>query len=115
VATATVPSADGTVIGYHTVGLGPPLIVVGGALRAAEDYLALAHALAERYSVHVVDRRGRGLSGPQGPRYGIARECEDLLAVKAGLRHLNLLRRFRRLSPKALGRPSNRGKTKRGA
>jgi pimeloyl-ACP methyl ester carboxylesterase len=83
VATATVASADDTVIGYHTVGHGPALIVVGGALRAAEDYLALARGLAERYCVHVVDRRGRGLSGPQGPRYGIARECEDLLAVQA--------------------------------
>ena len=80
---ATVASADGTVIAYHTVGQGPPLIVVGGGLRAAEDYLSLAGGLAERYCVHVVDRRGRGLSGPQGPRYGIARECEDLLAVQA--------------------------------
>jgi pimeloyl-ACP methyl ester carboxylesterase len=83
VTTATVASADGTVIGYHTVGQGPALIVVGGAMRAAEDYLALARGLAERYRVHVVDRRGRGLSGPQGPQYGIARECEDLLAVQA--------------------------------
>ena len=83
VTTATVASADGTVVGYHTVGQGPALIVVGGAMRAAEDYLALACGLAERYRVHVVDRRGRGLSGPQGPAYGIARECEDLLAVQA--------------------------------
>lgn len=83
VVTATVASVDGTVIGYHTVGQGPPLIVVGGGLRSAEDYLALARGLAKRYCVHVVDRRGRGLSGPQGPRYGIARECEDLLAVQA--------------------------------
>jgi pimeloyl-ACP methyl ester carboxylesterase len=83
VTTATVPSADGTVIGYHTVGQGPAIIVIGGAMRAAEDYLALARDLAERYRVHVVDRRGRGLSGAQGPRYGIARECEDLLAVQA--------------------------------
>jgi pimeloyl-ACP methyl ester carboxylesterase len=83
VTTATVTSADGTVIGYRTIGQGPALIVVGGAMRAAEDYLALARALAERYRVHVVDRRGRGLSGPQGPRYAIARECEDLLAIQA--------------------------------
>jgi pimeloyl-ACP methyl ester carboxylesterase len=80
---ATVASADGTDISYHTVGEGPPLIVVGGALRTAEDYLDLARCLADRYCVHVVDRRGRGLSGPQGPRYGIARECEDLLVVQA--------------------------------
>jgi pimeloyl-ACP methyl ester carboxylesterase len=33
--------------------------------------------------VHIVQRRGRGGSGPQGERYGIARECEDVEAVRA--------------------------------
>ncbi|MEZ5088358.1 MAG: alpha/beta hydrolase [Micropruina sp.] len=63
----TVTSADGTRIGYRTVGDGTGLILVGGALRTAEDYLPLAAALAERCAVHVVDRRGRGDSGPQDP------------------------------------------------
>jgi pimeloyl-ACP methyl ester carboxylesterase len=31
--------------------------------------------------VHVVDRRGRGASGPQGSAYGLDREVEDVLAV----------------------------------
>ena len=33
--------------------------------------------------MHVVQRRGRGGSGPQGDRYGIERECEDIEAVRA--------------------------------
>jgi pimeloyl-ACP methyl ester carboxylesterase len=77
----TAVSADGTPIGYRTLGSGPGLIVVGGALRTAEDYLPLASALAESCTVHVVDRRGRGASGPQGPRYSLQTEVEDLLAI----------------------------------
>jgi len=77
----TAISAEGTPIGYRTLGSGPGLIVVGGALRTAEDYLPLATALAESCTVHVVDRRGRGTSGPQGPRYSLRTEVEDLLAI----------------------------------
>lgn len=80
---ATVASVDGTSIGYRTLGRGAGLIVIGGAMRSGIDYLALAEVLAGRHRVHVMDRRGRGLSGPQGPGYGIAKECEDLLALQA--------------------------------
>ena len=79
----TVTSVDGTAIGFRTVGVGAPLIVVGGVLRSAEDYLPLADALSRRFAVHVMDRRGRGSSGPQGSAYSIERECEDLEAVIA--------------------------------
>ena len=78
-----VPSADGTPIAYQSLGAGDGVIVAGGALRAAQDYLPLAQALARSFQVHVVDRRGRGASGPQGPAYSIDKECEDLLAVQA--------------------------------
>jgi len=59
------------------------VIVIGGAMRSAEDYLPLARALAKELTVHVVDRRGRGASGPQGTAYGIEKECEDIAAVQA--------------------------------
>ena len=78
---ARVRSSDGTTIAYTTVGSGPGLIVVGGALAAGQDYLPLAVALAGSFTVHVLDRRGRGESGPQGAEYCIERECDDLLAV----------------------------------
>jgi len=80
--TGAVRSADGTTIGYETVGAGQGLLVVGGAWRAARDYLPFATALSGAFTVHVVDRRGRGRSGPQGEDYSIEREVEDLLAVQ---------------------------------
>jgi pimeloyl-ACP methyl ester carboxylesterase len=79
----SVTSADGTTIAYRTVGDGESVIVVGGALRIAEDYLPLADALSRRFRVHVMDRRGRGLSGAQGSDYSIEKECDDLIAVMA--------------------------------
>jgi pimeloyl-ACP methyl ester carboxylesterase len=77
-----VASVDGTTISYQTLGAGDGLLVIGGAWRSARDYLPLAEALSASFTVHVVDRRGRGVSGPQGPAYSIAREIEDLLAVQ---------------------------------
>jgi pimeloyl-ACP methyl ester carboxylesterase len=78
-----VTSTDGTTIGYQTLGAGDGLLVLGGAWRAARDYLPLARALSDSFTVHVIDRRGRGHSGPQGAEYSIEREIEDVLAVQA--------------------------------
>jgi pimeloyl-ACP methyl ester carboxylesterase len=78
----SVISSDGTTISYRTVGQGPALIVIPGALSMAVDYSDIANALASAFTVHTIERRGRGLSGPQGPNYGIARECEDVIAVQ---------------------------------
>ena len=78
-----VTSADGTAVEYLSTGRGPHVIVVPGALAMASDMAAFAVLLARRHTVHVVQRRGRGGSGPQGSRYGIERECEDIEAVRA--------------------------------
>jgi pimeloyl-ACP methyl ester carboxylesterase len=74
-------SADGTRIGYWSVGTGPGLIVVGGVLSSARSYRPLADQLAGRFEVHLVDRRGRAGSGPQRPGHSIEDECNDLIAV----------------------------------
>jgi pimeloyl-ACP methyl ester carboxylesterase len=81
--TLVLTSADGTAVEYLSVGRGPHAIVVPGALAMAPDLAAFATLLAERHTVHVVQRRGRGGSGPQGDRYCIERECEDIEAVRA--------------------------------
>jgi pimeloyl-ACP methyl ester carboxylesterase len=85
-----VKSSDGTRIEYETDGDGPGLVVVPGALLAAKDYRALTLRLCTTFTVHAMDRRGRGGSGAQGSRYSIERECEDLDAVlrKTGARYL---------------------------
>jgi pimeloyl-ACP methyl ester carboxylesterase len=82
-ATRTAISRDGTRIGYLSIGCGPSVVVVPGVLSMAADYAAFAHALAERFTVHTIERRGRGVSGPQGADYSIVKECEDVLALKA--------------------------------
>ena len=74
-------SADGTVISYRTIGVGPAIVVVPGALGMAQDFDAFARHLADRFTVHAVDRRGRGKSGPQGDDYSIEKECDDIRAV----------------------------------
>lgn len=78
---ATVISDDDTRISYQTLGVGPGLIAVGGALSSGVTYLGLGQALAQSLTVHLIDRRGRGESGPQGLDYSIEKECQDLLAV----------------------------------
>ncbi|WP_018352474.1 alpha/beta fold hydrolase [Longispora albida] len=79
----SVYSADGTVISYRSTGSGPGLLVVPGAFALAADFDGLAAALAGTFTVHVIERRGRGASGPQGDRYGVAAECADIEAVRA--------------------------------
>jgi pimeloyl-ACP methyl ester carboxylesterase len=78
-----VVSSDGTRIGYLTVGSGPSVIVIPGVLSMAADYRSFAGALADHFAVHTIERRGRGMSGPQGEDYSIVKECEDVLAVSA--------------------------------
>ena len=79
----TVLSRDGTRIGYLSVGGGPAVLVVPGVLSMAADYAAFARALSGHFTVHTIERRGRGESGPQGDDYSIAKECEDVLALQA--------------------------------
>jgi pimeloyl-ACP methyl ester carboxylesterase len=82
-ATRTVTSADGTVVSYLTTGCGPPVIVVPGTLETAADFASFAGHLGEDHTVHTIERRGRGLSGPLGSDYGMVKECEDLAAVQS--------------------------------
>jgi pimeloyl-ACP methyl ester carboxylesterase len=79
--TGHVISRDGTRIGYLQLGRGPGLVVMHGSMESARSHLGLARALADAFTVYLPDRRGRGLSGPCGPDYGIRQEVEDLDAV----------------------------------
>ncbi len=79
--TGTVTSADGTTIGYRRLGQGPSLVLLHGGVNASHHMLRLGRALADAFTVYLADRRGRGMSGPYGTEYSIAREDEDLAAV----------------------------------
>ena len=80
--TQTVTSADGTRIAIEKTGTGPSLVLVDGAMCSLEFGPArdVAAQLADRYTVYLYDRRGRGRSGDTEP-YAVEREIEDLAAV----------------------------------
>jgi pimeloyl-ACP methyl ester carboxylesterase len=84
--THTVLSQDGATISYLTMGSvtgeGASALVIPGALSMAADYTAFARALAGQFTVHIMERRGRGLSSPQGDNYSMRKECEDVLALQ---------------------------------
>jgi pimeloyl-ACP methyl ester carboxylesterase len=76
-----VTSRDGTVIGYRQAGRGLGVIVLHGGMQTAQNFMMLAGALADSFTVYVPDRRERGLSGPPGDHYGLGAECEDVAAL----------------------------------
>jgi len=75
-----VTSRDGTEIGWFTTGEGPPLVLVHGGLGDHRHWGALRPYLEPRFTVHAMDRRGRGASS-DGPVYAPQREFEDVAAV----------------------------------
>jgi pimeloyl-ACP methyl ester carboxylesterase len=76
----TVVSRDGTEIAYWTSGDGPPLVLVHGTPADHTRWRPLIPYLVPQFTVHAIDRRGRGASG-DGPEYRLEREYEDVAAV----------------------------------
>ena len=68
-------------IGFRRLGDGPAVIVVHGGMQASQDFMRLAESLSDGFEVFVVDRRGRGMSGPHGEHYSVRRDVEDIQAV----------------------------------
>lgn len=58
-----VQSRDGTEIGYWTTGAGPALVLVHGTLGDHTRWAVLLPHRESRFTVHAMDRRGRGASG----------------------------------------------------
>jgi pimeloyl-ACP methyl ester carboxylesterase len=73
-------STDGTEIAFDTVGEGPAVIVIGGAMNTRHSPYPLVTLLGEKFAVTTYDRRGRGDSTDVAP-YAVEREVEDLAAV----------------------------------
>lgn len=77
----TVHSADGTRIAFCKGGRGAALLLVHGASAShATTWRLVSPALERRFTVHAMDRRGRG-SSADGPSYHLQREAEDVAAV----------------------------------
>ncbi len=79
---SSVASKDGTIIGFKSMGDGPGVIIVPGLLSSSNEFIRFAEELKETFTVHIMDRRGRGISGVQGNDYSIRKESEDLTAVR---------------------------------
>lgn len=73
-------SRDGTRIGWTTMGHGEPIVLVHGAAADHTRLELFASRLSDRFALHLVDRRGRGLSS-DGGSYSIEREYDDVAAV----------------------------------
>lgn len=76
----TVRSTDGTTIAFEEFGAGPPLVLVHGGVSDRAYWAPVVPALAERFTVLTVDRRGRGASG-DAATYTIESEFDDVAAV----------------------------------
>jgi pimeloyl-ACP methyl ester carboxylesterase len=76
-----ITSNDGTMIGFRRIGMGPSLVIVPGTARTSAHYIRLAESLADQFTVYIMDRRGRGNSGPQSTNYSLKKEQEDVTAV----------------------------------
>ena len=72
-------SADGTLLTSDTRGSGPPLVLVHGIGGDAARW-GTSRRLAEHFTLHALDRRGRGAS-EDGPTYALAREVEDVVGL----------------------------------
>jgi pimeloyl-ACP methyl ester carboxylesterase len=77
-ATGTITARDGVIMGYRQLGQGPGLVVLHGAMESAASHLQLAQALVNQHTVYLLDRRGRGLSGPFSATYSVQSEVDDL-------------------------------------
>ncbi len=77
----TVRSKDGVDISVQKAGSGPPMLLVHGALlNGSLSWGAVLPKLAERFTVYLMDRRGRAPSG-DAKEYSIANEADDIAAV----------------------------------
>ena len=81
--THSVLSRDGITIGYRQLGAGPGLVLVHGSGQSSQNFMKLAGALADAFTVLIPDRRGRGMSGAFGDDYALQTECDDLRAIIA--------------------------------
>jgi pimeloyl-ACP methyl ester carboxylesterase len=79
-----IDSPDGTPIAVFTSGAGPPVVLVHGASADHTTFRVVGPIFAEQFTVHAIDRRGRGASGDTLP-YAIEREFEDIAAVASAI------------------------------
>ena len=86
-----VPAADGADIVLHSVGAGPDVVVVHGGGVTIEIYRRLAGRMADRFTVHLYNRRGRADAASRAEPYDGEQDIADLAAVLAHTGARNVL------------------------
>jgi pimeloyl-ACP methyl ester carboxylesterase len=79
-----ITAPDGAHIRLHSTGSGPGIVVVHGGGVTIDVYRRLATALADPFTVHLYNRRGRADAPPRSQPYTFDQDIDDLAAV---LRH----------------------------
>ena len=54
--TRALTSCDGTVIGYRQFGNGPGVVLLHGDSQSSQNFLTLARAMADQFTLYVPDR-----------------------------------------------------------
>jgi pimeloyl-ACP methyl ester carboxylesterase len=73
-------SVDGVDIGCYVEGSGPPLLMVHGVAIDHSCFDRARPALAEHFTLYMMDRRGRGISG-DAKEWSLEREFDDVHAM----------------------------------
>ncbi|MET0864360.1 MAG: alpha/beta hydrolase, partial [Nakamurella sp.] len=76
-----IASTAGTTVVVRSIGSGPGIVILHGGGVAERDYHRLAAGLAERFSVHLYNRRGRADSRPLDGTETLQTDIDDLAAV----------------------------------
>lgn len=84
--TWTLLRPDGVDIAVHSRGEGPGVLLVHGTACDHRVWGRVAHRLAESYTVHALDRRGRGESGDASD-WSLDLDIDDVAAITEKLGH----------------------------
>ena len=86
-----VPTADGAEIVLHSTGAGPGVILVHGGGVTIETYRRLALRLADRFTVHLYNRRGRADAAARAEPYDGEQDIDDLATLLAATEARNVI------------------------
>ena len=76
-----ITAHDGATIVLHSTGSGPGIVVVHGGGVTINIYRRLAARLADRFTVHLYNRRGREDAPPRREPYTFDQDIDDLAAI----------------------------------
>ncbi|BFU43334.1 alpha/beta fold hydrolase [Krasilnikovia sp. MM14-A1004] len=76
-----ITARDGEAIVLHSTGSGPGIVVVHGGGVTIGIYRRLADKLADRFTVHLYNRRGRADAAARTEPYTFDQDIDDLAAV----------------------------------